>query len=261
MAGNDDALKSLETTFNQDLNGDGTIGATPIVIPTDTNAFGSTKLTEVGDEFFLYNASGSGPVLQDGAPVLANQFGDWVPIGAAPTASGYDVAWENPEAAQYNVWSTDSNGNYVSDTGVLAGNDPALESIEPIFNQDLNGDGTIGLTRTVIQTDTTSFGSTSLTEVAHAEYMLLGASGSGPVHCNSAAPPLLRATLGPGCRSARCERPAGTILPGKSQVAWAVTSTRCGAPIAMAITSQISSAWCRETTMRCSRSRRLSTKT
>jgi hypothetical protein len=181
VAGNDDALESLETTFNQDLNGDGTIGATPIVIPTDTNAFGSTKLTEVGDEFFLYNAGGSGPVLQDGAPVLADQFGDWVPIGAARTASGYEVAWENPEAAQYSVWSTDSNGNYVSDTGVLAGNDPALESIETVFNQDLNGDGTIGLTRTVIQTDTNSLGSTSLTEVAHAEYMLAGGSGSGPV--------------------------------------------------------------------------------
>ena len=40
----------------------------------------------------------------------------------------------------------------------------ALESFEPIFDQDLNGDGVIGTT-TVIQTDTNSFGSTSLTEV------------------------------------------------------------------------------------------------
>ena len=64
-AGNDYALESIETTFNQDLNGDGTIGLTKTVIQTDTyNAFGSTSLTAVANEYFLYNASGSGPVLQ-----------------------------------------------------------------------------------------------------------------------------------------------------------------------------------------------------
>ena len=58
------ALESIETTFNQDLNGDGTIGLTKTVIQTDTNSFGSTSLTAVANEYFLYNASGSGPVLQ-----------------------------------------------------------------------------------------------------------------------------------------------------------------------------------------------------
>ena len=49
--------------------------------------------------------------------------------------------------------------------GATAGNDYALESIETTFNQDLNGDGTIGLTKTAIQTDTNSSGSTSLMAV------------------------------------------------------------------------------------------------
>ena len=49
----------------------------------------------------------------------------------------------------------------------MTGNEHALESIETIFDQDLNGDGTIGLTTTVIQTDTDSSGSTSLTEVGN----------------------------------------------------------------------------------------------
>ena len=56
--------------------------------------------------------------------------------------------------------------------GAVTGNDYALESIETTFNQDLNGDGTIGLTKTVIQTDTNSSGSTSLTAVAN-EYFSL----------------------------------------------------------------------------------------
>ena len=193
VAGNNSTLESIETTFNQDLNGDGTIGPTPMVIPTDTNSFGSTRLTAVANEYFLYDASGSGPVLQYvGAPVVAGQFGDWVPIGSVKTASGYDVAWENPGAAEYMVWSTDSNGNYLANIiDVVPGNDPALESIETTFNQDLNGDGTIGLTKTVIQTDTSSLGSTSLTEVAHTEYMLANASGSGPVlqYCGAVVVP------------------------------------------------------------------------
>ena len=181
-AGNDYALESIETTFNQDLNGDGTIGLTKTVIQTDTNSFGSTSLIAVANEYFLSSASGSGPVLQaDGAVVVAGEFGAWVPIGAVQTASGYDVAWEIPGANEYTVWSTDSSGNYIGTIiGATAGNDYALESIETTFNQDLNGDGTIGLTKTVIQTDTNSFGSTSLTAVAN-EYFLYSASGSGPV--------------------------------------------------------------------------------
>jgi hypothetical protein len=139
-------LESLETTFNQDLNGDGTIGLTQTVIQTDTNSFGSTSLTAVANEYFLYNASGSGPALQaDGAPVTAGEFSGWVPIGAVQTATGYDVAWEIPGANEYTVWSTDSNGNFLGNIGVVAGNDYALESLETTFNQDLNGDGVIGL--------------------------------------------------------------------------------------------------------------------
>ena len=58
------------------------------------------------------------------------------------------------------MWDTDSSGNYISDLiGVVSGNSTALESLETSFNQDLNGDGVIGVPATVIQTDTNSFGS------------------------------------------------------------------------------------------------------
>ena len=60
--------------------------------------------------------------------------------------------------------------------GAVSGTSYALETLEPVFRQDLNRDGVIGLaTRKVIQTD----GSTSLTEVAN-RYYLYGGSGSGP---------------------------------------------------------------------------------
>ena len=77
---------------------------------------------------------------------MAGEFGAWVPIGAVQTASGYDVAWENPGANKYTVWSTDSNGNYLANIiSVVHGNNHALESIEATFNQDLNSDGVVGL--------------------------------------------------------------------------------------------------------------------
>jgi hypothetical protein len=44
------------------------------------------------------------------------------------------------------VWNTDTNGNYISGaTGAVSGSDPTLEALEPSFQQDLNGDGTIGV--------------------------------------------------------------------------------------------------------------------
>ncbi len=176
VAGNSYVLESLEPSFGQDLNGDGTIGLTTRVIKTD----GSTSLTGVANEYFLDNSGGSDPALQyHGSDVTSGEFGAWVPIGAVQTASGYDIAWEIPGANEYTVWTTDSNGNYVSDTiGVVAGNSYALESLAPIFGQDLNGGGVTGVP-TVIQTDTSAFGSTSLTKVWY-NYFLDNSSGSGP---------------------------------------------------------------------------------
>src|SRR5258706_9760425 len=49
------------------------------------------------------------------------------------------------------VWNTDSSGNCVSDTiGIVSGASTALESLEPSFHQDLNGDGVIGVPTVVI---------------------------------------------------------------------------------------------------------------
>jgi hypothetical protein len=80
-----------------------------------------------------------------GAAVVAGQFSGWAPIGAEKTSTGYDVAWKNG-SGQYTVWSTDSNGNYTSNIlGVVSGTSTALETYENTFQQDLNGDGVIGI--------------------------------------------------------------------------------------------------------------------
>jgi cytochrome c2 len=69
VSGTSMALETLETSFHQDLNGDGQIGPPTTVI----EANGSTKLTEVGTTFFLYDGAGSGPELKyAGAPFVAD---------------------------------------------------------------------------------------------------------------------------------------------------------------------------------------------
>ena len=163
VSGTSTALEALETTFNQDLNGDGQIGIPKVVIQTD----GSTALTQVGNNFFLDNTgSGSGPELQyKGVAVTVGEFGTTTPIGAVQVAGGgYDVVWKDPVSGLYTAWSTDSNGNYLSNLiGTVSATSTALEALETTFNQDLNGDGQIGIPKVVIQTD----GSTALTQVGN----------------------------------------------------------------------------------------------
>jgi hypothetical protein len=124
------------------LNGDGVIGIPAI------ESFGSTSLIEIGNNYYLDSIStGTGPELKNGAAVTAGEYGAWTPIGAEQTSGGgYDVAWKLSGADQYAVWATDSNGNYVSSpVGDVSGTSTALESIETVFHQDLNGDGVIGV--------------------------------------------------------------------------------------------------------------------
>jgi hypothetical protein len=140
VSGTNFGLEALETSFHLDLNGDGVIGLSNVI-----QVDGSTYLTQVGSNYYLYNSSGTGPVLQfGGAPVIAGQINGW-PIGAVQTANGYDVALRLTGTNQYSVWGTDSSGNFSSGIiGGVAGTSLALEGLELTFQQDLNGDGTVG---------------------------------------------------------------------------------------------------------------------
>jgi len=171
VSGTSRAFESVETSFHQDLNGDGAIG----VVPTVIEASGVTSLVQVGSNFYLGSGS-SDPMLKfGGTAFVANQFG-WAAIGAEQTADGYEVAWRVPGADQFTVWNVDSSGNFVSNTmGVVSGTSRALESVETSFNQDLNGDGAIGVVPTVIEAS----GVTSLVQVGSNFY--LGSGSSDPM--------------------------------------------------------------------------------
>ena len=134
-------METLETSFHQDLNGDGTIGPPP---PTVVEAFGATILGISGNQYVMNPvAGGTGPALKfNGSTVTVGQFGAWTPIAAEQVSGGYEIAFKNSSLGSYIVWNTDSNGAYTaSATAVVAGSDFGLETLETSFHQDLNGDG------------------------------------------------------------------------------------------------------------------------
>jgi serralysin len=132
----------------------------PPAVTTVIEAFGSTKLVEVGNNYYLYsNSSGTGPELQyGGTPVVAGagQFSGWAPIGAEQIAGGYNVAWKDVATNQYSIWTTDSSGNFITSTGAVAGTIAAVETCETTLHQDLNSDGVIGIPAAQASSDTPS---------------------------------------------------------------------------------------------------------
>ncbi|MCA1532154.1 M10 family metallopeptidase C-terminal domain-containing protein [Bradyrhizobium sp. NBAIM03] len=175
VSGTSATLQSYEAVLHQDLNGDGTVGAAPAT--TAIESAGSTTLSQIGSNYYLYTG-GAGPSLKSGgAAITVGQCGSYVPIGAEQTGSGYDVVWKNGSADQYVVWSTDSNGNYVSSlTSVVSGTSATLQSYEAVLHQDLNGDGTVGAAPATTAIE--SAGSTTLSQIGSNYYLYTG--GAGP---------------------------------------------------------------------------------
>ena len=177
VSGSDTFLQALESSFAQDLNGDGQIGLAPRVV----EANGSTHLTELGGSVYLLDTGGTGPSLKrSGVEYKVGAFGDWGAIGAEQTAGGYQVVWKVAGADQYTVWNTDSQGNYLANaTGVVSGSDAFLQALEGSFAQDLNGNGQIGAPIGATPKVVEANGATHLTEMGGSVY-LFDTAGMGP---------------------------------------------------------------------------------
>ena len=180
VLGSNTALENLETSFHQDLNGDGVTGI-PAQAGTVSEAFGSTSLVQVGNNYFLDPVGGgAGPQLKyGGSAVVTGQFNPWTLIGAEQTAAGYEVAFKQPGTNYFTVWNTDSSGNYLGNpTGIVLGSNTALENLETSFHQDLNGDGVTGIPAQA-GTVSEAFGSTSLVQVGNNYFLDPVGGGTG----------------------------------------------------------------------------------
>jgi 20S proteasome alpha/beta subunit len=182
-SGSSAALETLETSFQQDLNGDHVIGVPAPPPSTTIEAFGSTKLVQSGNNFFLNPvAGGTGPELKYGGTVFVagSTWGSWAPIGAEAISGGYEVAFKTG-ADSYTVWDTDANGNLTSIAlGTSSGSSTALESMEVSFQQDLNGDHIIGIPNAPPSTTIEAFGQTTLVQTGNNYFLNPTAGGTGP---------------------------------------------------------------------------------
>ncbi|MDA9499827.1 M10 family metallopeptidase C-terminal domain-containing protein [Bradyrhizobium sp. CCBAU 11357] len=219
VPGTDSRLISLETSFHQDLNGDGNIGAALITI----EAQGTTSLVLSAGNYYLNpTAGGTGPILKNGgAPIVAGNYGAWSPVAAEQVSGGgYDVAWKNVSTGYFSIWSTDSNGNFLSTlTPEVPGTDSRLISLETSFHQDLNGDGSVGASGGPASVTIENAGSTSLVLSAGNYNLNPTAGGTGPVLKNGGAPVIA------GNHGAWSPVAAEQVSGGGYDIAWKNAST------------------------------------
>ena len=184
VLGTDSSLQALEPTLQQDLNGDGTIGV-PAAAPVTVEALGSTSVVVSGGNYYLENIStGIGPTLKYmGNAVNTANYSTWSVIAAEQVSGGgYDVVWKDSSNGHYSVWSTNSSGNFVTTLAAapeVLGTDPSLQALEPTLQQDLNGDGTIGVPVAAPVT-VEALGSTSVVVSGGNYYLENISTGTGP---------------------------------------------------------------------------------
>ena len=132
VSGTSAALESAETSFNFDLNGDGTIGAPA---PTLIESNGSMSLLTDGTNYLLKPNGGTTVLLSyGGSPVTVGQFGGWTPVAATQTATGYEVALKLAGSDQFTMWNTDSSGAYLSSAfNTALGSSAQLEIVRVRF--------------------------------------------------------------------------------------------------------------------------------
>ena len=222
--------------FAIDLTGNIGISLSDLIgaygVPVVVESFGSTTFVQVGGNYFLYaNGTSSGPSLKyAGTPVAMGQYGpSWAPIAAEQTGAGYYVVWKNASADQYGAWSTDISGNYTANIiGTVSGNSSELKALESTFQQDLNGDGVIGVLAGVT---IEAFGSTTFVQAGGNYYLYASGTSSGPSLKYAGTPVsvgAVRSQLGTDCGGAnggriqRCveERERGSIWSMEHRHQW-----------------------------------------
>ena len=129
----------------------------------------------VADNTYHFDGVSGTELRYGGSAVVVGQFGSGLLSLWSRRRTAIRLCGKSTAADQFNVWNTDSNGNFLSYTPVVSGSSAALKSFETSFQQDLNGDGVIGgsVTGVVIE----AFGATSLV-VASNTYHFGGVSGT-----------------------------------------------------------------------------------
>lgn len=128
------ALDSLDGAFNATLD-----LHSPTSTLIDTNS--GYSLFQVDDVYELTNGPAFSAILQaGGSSIISGHFNGFTPLAEIPVTGGFEVMFQSGTSfvgLDFNVAGAFTSAA----TSVLAGSSFALQSLEPVFNTDLNGDG------------------------------------------------------------------------------------------------------------------------
>ncbi|MEM1049402.1 MAG: M10 family metallopeptidase C-terminal domain-containing protein [Pseudomonadota bacterium] len=143
------AAADYETIFQADLNNDGRIGADWNTLETNGDI---DLLEDTGSRYMMRNGSGDETgIYYLGAPLTPGAFGGWAAVQAEQVSGGgFEVLLHNAGTGQYAVWVLDSGGHYQDSFLLEPTQYPAYEDV---FSFDLNNDGSLGSTSTVVETN------------------------------------------------------------------------------------------------------------
>ena len=134
---------------------------------------GTTSLQLDGSNHYILTGSLTATLRFGGGPVTAGQFGAWTPIGAEQSGqNGFRGRLEEYRPQPVRHLDCRRQRQLPFAKCLLSPTSFAFESLETPFGQDLNGDGTTGLTTAPIE----AAGSTTLTQVADSYFINYGSS-------------------------------------------------------------------------------------
>ena len=107
---------------------------TPSIIET----YGSTALLGTSQSYYL--GSTSTPLISNGQQVSPTSFADKTMVSAEKEGLEYQVLWKT-STGQYMIWHVGLDGVHQATDAVLT--TAQVKANEPIFGQDLDGDGLI----------------------------------------------------------------------------------------------------------------------
>ena len=176
LSGNSLALQALEVSFQQDLNSNGSIPSAATI-----EASGSTLLRTVGNAYLLDAAGAmSGPVLSyGGAYVTAGQFGSWTPIRRR--VDGKRILRRLEDVGGRSIYRVEHRPQrqlpvkHCPDIWLQLG----LEIYEPGLQQDINGDGLIGVPDAAFNIDVSYSGQFGLSVLFHCRGSAVAAGDHG----------------------------------------------------------------------------------
>jgi hypothetical protein len=137
---NSPAAIAQESLFSQDFNGDSLIGYLAI------EGVGNTKLLRNTQNQQLFAHTGNNtPINIKSGNIPVTNIAGWQTLAAETINGQNQVMWRNISANSLAIWRMDADWNYSSFQTVGAINSPAAIAQEPLFSQDFNGNGVIGL--------------------------------------------------------------------------------------------------------------------